>query len=173
MFSTPIPGQSLTKEPRSYAWEDPPKYSKPEDALMWHMDRLEEPERTKAVLTLLELGLDVVTLTEGVLRGGVVQGIHNIDVSLIIAPIIHEYITGTASAAGIDFKEGLSEVKVDYKEFESTIDKNKIKEILKDIDEDKPIDLQPIEETLEEKELQVEEPEVEEKPKGLMAREVL
>ena len=172
MFSTPIPGQSLTKEPRSYAWEDPPKYSKPEDALMWHMDRLEEPERTKAVLTLLELGLDVVTLTEGVLRGGVVQGIHNIDVSLIIAPIIHEYITGTASAAGIDFKEGLSEVKVDYKEFESTIDKNKIKEILKDIDEDKPIDLQPIEETLEEKELQVEEPEVEEKPKGLMAREV-
>ena len=92
MFSTPIPGQSLTKEPRSYAWEDPPKYSKPEDALMWHMDRLEEPERTKAVLTLLELGLDVVTLTEGVLRGGVVQGIHNIDVSLIIAPIIHEYI---------------------------------------------------------------------------------
>ena len=173
MFSTTIPGQSLTKEPRSYAWEDPPKYSKPEDALMWHMDRLEEPERTKAVLTLLELGLDVVTLTEGVLRGGVVQGIHNIDVSLIIAPIIHEYITGTASAAGIDFKEGLSEVKVDYKEFESTIDKNKIKEILKDIDEDKPIDLQPIEETLEEKELQVEEPEVEEKPKGLMAREVL
>jgi len=173
MFSTPIPGQSLTKEPRSYAWEDPPKYSKPEDALMWHMDRLEEPERTKAVLTLLELGLDVVTLTEGVLRGGVVQGIHNIDVSLIIAPIIHEYITGTASAAGIDFKEGLSEVKVDYKEFESTIDKNKIKEVLKDIDEDKPIDLQPIEETLEEKELQVEEPEVEEKPKGLMAREVL
>ena len=173
MFSTPIPGQSLTKEPRSYAWEDPPKYSKPEDALMWHMDRLEEPERTKAVLTLLELGLDVVTLTEGVLRGGVVQGIHNIDVSLIIAPIIHEYITGTTSAAGIDFKEGLSEVKVDYKEFESTIDKNKIKEVLKDIDEDKPIDLQPIEETLEEKELQVEEPEVEEKPKGLMAREVL
>tara|TARA_R100000951_G_scaffold103017_3_gene95410 strand:+ start:547 stop:1068 length:522 start_codon:yes stop_codon:yes gene_type:complete len=173
MFSTPIPGQSLTKEPRSYAWEDPPKYSKPEDALMWHMDRLEEPERTKAVLTLLELGLDVVTLTEGVLRGGVVQGIHNIDVSLIIAPIIHEYITGTASAAGIDFKEGLSEVKVDYKEFESAIDKNKINEVLKDIDEDKPIDLQPIEEALEEKEMQVEEPEVEEKPRGLMAREVL
>jgi len=173
MFSTPIPGQSLTREPRAYAWEDPPKYSKPEDALMWHMDRLEEPERTKAVLTLLELGLDVVTLTEGILRGGVVQGIHNIDVSLIIAPIIHEYITGTANAVGIDFKEGLSEFKVDYKQFESAIDKNKINEVLKDIDEDKPIDLEPIEEAIEQEEPQVEEPEVKEKPKGLMAREVL
>lgn len=173
MYSTPIPGQSLTREPRAYAWEDPPKYSKPEDALMWHMDRLEEPERTKAVLTLLELGLDVVTLTEGILRGGVVQGIHNIDVSLIIAPIIHEYITGTANAVGIDFKEGLSEFKVDYKQFESAIDKNKINEVLKDIDEDKPIDLEPIEEAIEQEEPQVEEPEVKEKPKGLMAREVL
>ena len=173
MFSTPIPGQSLTKEPRAYPWEDPPKYSNPEDALIWHIDRLEKPERTKAVLTLLELGLDVVTLTEGILRGGVVQGMHTIDVSLIIAPVIHEYITGTANTVGIDFKEGLSEVEVDYKQFESTIDKNKISEVLKDIDEDKPIDLEPIEETLEEKEPQVEEPEVKEKPKGLMAREVL
>jgi len=173
MFNTPIPGQSLTKEPKAYAWEDPPKYSKPEAALMWHMDRLEESERTKGILTLLELGLDVVTLTEGILRGAVVQGMHTIDVSLIIAPIIHEYITGTADAAGIDYKEGLSEVKLDYKEFESAIDKNKINEVLKDIDEDKPIDLEPIEETLKEKEMQVEEPEVEEKPRGLMAREVL
>tara|TARA_R100001509_G_scaffold102696_1_gene60345 strand:- start:4627 stop:5151 length:525 start_codon:yes stop_codon:yes gene_type:complete len=173
MYNTPIPGQSLTREPRSYAWEDPPKYSKPEDALMWHMDRLEDPERTKAVLTLLELGLDVVTLTEGILRGGVVQGIHNIDISLIIAPIIHEYIVGTANAVGINFKEGLSEFKVDYKQFESAIDKNKINEVLKDIDEDKPIDLDPIEDVIEQEEPQVEESEVKEKPKGLMAREVL
>ena len=51
MFSTPIPGQSLTKEPRAYPWEDPPKYSNPEDALIWHIDRLEKPERTNKLIS--------------------------------------------------------------------------------------------------------------------------
>ena len=174
MYSTPIPGQSLTREPRAYAWEDPPEYSKPEDALMWHMDRVQEPERTKAILGLLELGVDVVTLTEGILRGAVSRGIHNIDVSLIIGPIIHEYISGTAEAAGIDFDEGINEAKTNLDDLEYQIREQEARKILSDIDEEEDIDLSPMEEEPMQEEMPMTQPEMqEEKPRGLMAREVL
>ena len=175
MFNAPIPGQSLTTEPKNYPWENPPEYSNAEDALMWHMDRLDDPEKTKACLGLLELGLDVVTLTEGLLRGAVAEGIHTIDTSLIIGPVIHEYITGTADAAGIDYKEGLSENKMDMDALNSQVNEQQAKKILEDIDnEEEDLDLSPMEEEPMQEEMPMEQPEMqEEKPKGLMAREAL
>lgn len=173
MFNAPIPGQSLTTEPKNYPWENPPEYSNPEDALMWHMDRLDDPEKTKACLGLLELGLDVVTLTEGLLRGAVSEGIHTIDTSLIIGPVIHEYLTGTADAAGIDYKEGLSENKMDMDALNSQINEQEARKILEDIDnEEEDIGLSPMKEEPMQEEMPIEQPEMqEEKPKGLMARE--
>ena len=50
---------------------------------------------------MLELGVDVVTLTEGILRAAVAMGKHSIDVSLIIGPIIHELIKSNADVTGI------------------------------------------------------------------------
>ncbi len=175
MFNAPIPGQSLTTEPKNYPWENPPEYSNAEDALMWHMDRLDDPEKTKACLGLLELGLDVVTLTEGLLRGAVAEGIHTIDTSLIIGPVIHEYITGTADAAGIEYKEGLSDNKMDMDALNSQVNEQQAKKILEDIDnEEEDLDLSPMEEEPMQKEMPMEQPEMqEEKPKGLMAREAL
>jgi len=173
MFNAPIPGQSLTTEPKNYPWENPPEYSNPEDALMWHMDRLDDPEKTKACLGLLELGLDVVTLTEGLLRGAVAEGIHTIDTSLIIGPVIHEYLTGTADAAGIEYKEGLSENKMDMDALDSQAREQEARKILEDIDNEEDIDLSPMEEEPMQEEMPMEQPEMqEEKPKGLMARGV-
>ncbi len=173
MFNAPIPGQSLTTEPKNYPWENPPEYSNAEDALMWHMDRLDDPEKTKACLGLLELGLDVVTLTEGLLRGAVAEGIHTIDTSLIIGPVIHEYLTGTADAAGIEYKEGLSDNKMDMDALNSQINEQEARKILEDIDNEEDIDLSPMEEEPMQEEMPMEQPEMqEEKPKGLMARGV-
>jgi len=173
MFNAPIPGQSLTTEPKNYPWENPPEYSNAEDALMWHMDRLDDPEKTKACLGLLELGLDVVTLTEGLLRGAVAEGIHTIDTSLIIGPVIHEYITGTADAAGIEYKEGLSDNKMDMDALDSQAREQEARKILEDIDNEEDIDLSPMKEEPMQEEMPMEQPEMqEEKPKGLMARGV-
>src|SRR5210317_1105197 len=121
MFNAPIPGQSLTSEPGNSAWERPPEFSKPEEALMWHMERLMEPKRTKAIMQILALGLDVVTVTEGILRSAVADGRHSIDVSLIIGPVIHEYITGTADAMGIDYDEGIEEEDTDDEAFQYSL----------------------------------------------------
>lgn len=177
MFSAPIPGQSLTSEPKNYAWENPVKYTNPEDALLWHMERLDTPKRIKAVIQLLELGLDVVTMTEGIARNAVAEGIHTIDTSLIISPVIHEFITGVADVAGIDYDEGLEEEELDDEEFKYAVRAREAEKILAEIKEEGSADLSDLEETQdsmpmmdEEEPVMEEEPVVEEKPIGLMAR---
>ena len=125
MFSAPIPGQSLTSEPKNSSWENPPEITEPEEALLWHLEQFDKPKKTEAVAGLIGLGLDVVTMTEGLLRSAVAEGRHSIDVSLIIAPVIHEFLKGLADATGsLREKEAakiLKEIKVGDKPNLSTL----------------------------------------------------
>lgn len=172
MFSAPIPGQSLTSEPKNSPWENPPQFAAPEDALIYHIERLKDPKKVKSVAGLLTLGLDVVTMTEGILRNAVIEGRHNIDVSLIIAPIVHEYIVGLADAAGIEYNEGIEEEDVDIKEIEYSIRSREAEKILKDLKDNKEIDLGTMSDEPVEMEEMSEEVEIEEQeePMGLMSR---
>ena len=52
MFEAPIPGQSLTNEPKNYPWENPSRLATPEDALVYHLERLNQPKRIEAMLDL-------------------------------------------------------------------------------------------------------------------------
>ena len=182
MFNAPIPGQSLTSEPRNYPWENPPEFANPEEALLFHMDRLKDPSKVKAVAGLLTLGLDVVTLTEGILRGAVAEGRHSVDVSMLIGPIIHEYIVGVADAAGIDYDEGLEEDEIDVERIKYSVRSEEAKKILEEIESGDDIDLGDMESDMPEgmdmqedtADIIEEEPEEmvveEEKMMGLMSR---
>lgn len=109
-FSGPIPGQSLTTTPKNYPWERPPEIVDPEEAIQMHLTRLSNPEMLESALNLLEFeDLDIQTITKGILRGAVANGIHTIDVGLIVAPVIHEFIKQAALAAGIAAEEGFED----------------------------------------------------------------
>jgi len=179
MINAPIPGQSLTGEPKSYPWENPPKYVKPFDAAMYHLEQLNEPKKVTALLDMLELDVDLVTLVSGVLRMGVSEGIHTVDVSLLIAPVLHEFIKGHADRAGINYNEGFDEEDMDRTDIEYTIRQSKSKKLLAKLDEEIR-DIKGMPETMTEEmpEVMTEEmPEVmteampEEQPQGLMARQ--
>lgn len=111
LFDRPIPGQSLVSEPKNRPYERPPEISDPEEALMVHLSRLNEVDVMDGAMYLIQKGVDVRTITEGILRSAVAQGIHTIDVSLIIAPAIHEYISGTAEAVGLEYEDGFEDKK--------------------------------------------------------------
>tara|TARA_R110002020_G_scaffold236296_2_gene448598 strand:- start:774 stop:1283 length:510 start_codon:yes stop_codon:yes gene_type:complete len=106
MFERPIPGQSLTAESRSQAFERPSEITDPIEAIDMHIDNLSKEGAIEDVLYFLEFGVDLVTLVQGILRSAVMEGIHSIDVSLIIAPVLHEHIKGFAEAAKLDYDEG-------------------------------------------------------------------
>ena len=125
-----MPGQSLTAEPKNAPYENPPEMSNPEDAVMWHLERLSKGDKQENLLDAMELDIDVVTLTEGILRGAVLEGRHSVDVSLLIAPVLHEYIKTTADKAGIDYNEGFPDDSKERRAIKYSINKNKASKIL-------------------------------------------
>jgi hypothetical protein len=132
---TIIPGQSLTAEPKNAPYENAPSMTKPEDAVFWHLERLSSADKTEALLDSMELGLDVVTLTEGVLRGAVLDGRHTVDVSLTIAPIVHEFIKGAADRAGIEYDEGFPDDSKERKATKYAINSEKARKLLDQYEE--------------------------------------
>lgn len=121
-LNAPIPGQSLTTPPKNFAWERPPEITDPEEAIQMHLARLHNPDMLESILNLIELEeIDVSTLTKGILRGAVSNGIHNIDVGLVVAPVIHEYIKQAATAAGLTPEDGFEDKKAKEQQRQSVI----------------------------------------------------
>jgi len=172
MFERPIPGQSLTSEPKNRPYETPPEISDPEEALMLHLKRLDDVERMDSIMILLQKGVDVATLTEGLLRSAVMEGIHSIDVSLTIAPTVHKFISDTAKALEIDFKTGFEPDEQEEDRKEKTL----VTKMLKDIGyiegEAPSSDVEPEAAPMEEdQQMEMDLGEAEQAPsKGLMSR---
>lgn len=117
MIDGPIPGESLTREPKGFNWERPPEFADPEQAIEMHIRRLQDPDRMNTILDALEFeAVDLYTLVKGIMRSAVANGIHSIDIGLIAAPVVHEYIKQVANTIGIEFDEGLD---IDKKRKES------------------------------------------------------
>lgn len=164
MFTAPIPGQSLTTPPKAYPWERPPEITNPEKAIQAHLDRLSDPEILEAVLDAIELhDLDIHTVTKGIVRGAVAKGIHSIDVGLLVAPVVHEYIKQAAKAFGIPADDGFVDTKAKDKSA-----KQKLNIRAKRLIANMPV--QPKEVVQEIKEEAAPAPEKKKPSKGLMAR---
>ena len=119
-------------------------------------------------LYFLEFGVDLVTLVQGILRAAVMEGIHSIDVSLIIAPVLHEHIKGFADAVGLEYEEGF-ENKEGKKVLSYRRDVARAKEMLKKIEEEEDASSPDvIAEAVEESEPEIEKQEP--VKTGLMAR---
>ena len=162
MYDRPIPGQSLTTEPKNAPYENPPEITNVDEAIMHHIDHLNNEEAAEDILDFIEAGVDVKTLTEAVMRSAVMQGIHRMDISLSFGLVLHELIRGIPFAAVIDFEEG----------FEDTETKN-VKTYSRQISMAKKfLDNMHLDSSPLEKKAQVDdnEPIVEDKPAGLMAR---
>jgi hypothetical protein len=169
-FERPIPGQSLTTEPKNAPYERPPEITDPIEALDAHIDNLLKPGAMEDVLYFLEFGVDLVTMVQGILRSAVMEGIHSIDVSLIIAPVLHEYIKGFADAANLDYEEGF-ENEEQKKALSYKRDVARAKKLLDELREEEGEEVPTtMEEMTEEPEMELEVEEEQPAPTGLMAR---
>ena len=163
----PIPGQSLTSTPKNAPWERPPETVDPDQAIVHHLTRIGDPKRLDNILDGVEQGLPVSMLTELMLTGAVMQGIHSIDISMMIAPVIHDYIVEILEEEGVKFKEFFDED--DGEDVKKTIAVSSALKGLKDngTGSEEPEEVMPEE--------PVEEEVIEDTPprRGLMSRETM
>ena len=154
-FDAPIPGQSLTAEPKSRPWNNPPQLDTVEDAMGYYLPKLSSPEFAPRLLEVIERGIPLTSLAETIVTGGAMQGIHSIDVGMLVSPILVVFMEGMAEIAEIEYNLG-------DKDKDEEPDKQLVQLAMKKLRESKDI----IEEVSEAKE----EPVQMEKPVGLMAR---
>lgn len=157
-FDAPIPGQSLTHEVGARPWQQPPQYATVEEALDWYLSRFEQRDTTEELLNVIEMGIPLTVIANSLQLGAVLQGVHSIDVGVLVTPILIEMMAYVAEQNDIEYKIGTEEEE-DPKPSESLISVA-IQELEKrGITEENEETVEGVEEEIEEEE-----------PKGFMAR---
>lgn len=155
-LSRPIPGQSLTHELRARPWQNPPQFTTVEESMDWYLERFDNPEIVQELLSVMESGVPISTIANSMQLGAVLQGVHSIDVGMLIIPILIEIMKTLAEKTDTKYVMGDEPEETD-RASDAVLDSavNKIKGMnLEDM---------PEEEMMEEEEPQ-------EEPVGLMAR---
>lgn len=112
-FDAPIPGESMMHELGARPWQQPPKYPTTEEALGFYLPRFQNEEFVEGLLDTLELGVPVTSIANTIQTGAVMEGLHSIDVGIIILPVLVEMISYIAEDAGIEFNTGTEPLKTD------------------------------------------------------------
>jgi len=87
VFDQPIPGQSLTGAPNSYAWEKPAKFTTIDDSLSYIMDKLKNNPRTqKSYDEVITMGMPIESIVNTITFGGFIEGLWSVDVAELLKP---------------------------------------------------------------------------------------
>ena len=158
-FDAPIPGQSLTHEVGARPWQQPAQYTTVEGALDWYLSRFEQRETTEELLNVMEMGIPLTVIANSLQLGAVLEGVHSIDVGILVTPVLIEMMAYIAEQNDIEFKIGTEE------EDSPKPSESLISAAIQGLEERGVVgDEEPM---AEEEETETEE---EEEPKGLMVR---
>lgn len=110
-FDAPIPGESLTVGQGGNNYKRPPRHSTIEQALAVYMETMQDDSFADNIIMALEMGIPVTTIANMMQIKGVIDGLHTIDVSMLILPILMEMIAYIAESRNVDYDMGTDESK--------------------------------------------------------------
>ena len=156
----PIPGQHLTGPFGDRPWQNPSQYSTVEEALEFYIPRLMDETFADQLVDVIEMGIPLTAIANSLQLASVMEGKHNIDVGILLMPILIELLELIATNEGIEYNKG-TKLK-DVKEV-SDVKLDKIVAKMKGDKEQQDMEAENMEDT-EEEEV------VEEQSMGLMTR---
>ena len=105
----PIAGQSLTAEVGNRPWQNPPQFAEVDDAINFYVPKLLDPAFSEQLLDVIEMGVPLTTIANGMQVGGVMQGLHTIDIGILVIPVLVEMMTLIAEEEGIEYNSGIED----------------------------------------------------------------
>ena len=107
LLDGPIAGQSLTAEITGRPWLNPPKYTTVDDAIEYYLERMSSEEFTDQLVDVLEMGVPVTTLANTIQLGSVMDGVHSVDIGMLVMPFIMEMIMLVGESSGVKYNSGM------------------------------------------------------------------
>lgn len=115
----PIAGMGLTHELGGRPWQKPPQYNTVEEALQYYIPRFSNPKLMEDLLDVMELGIPLTVIADTMQSGATMEGIHTVDVGLLLIPVLIEMMAYIGDEAGIEYDLGLEE-RIDDDEISQT-----------------------------------------------------
>lgn len=168
-MDAPVPGMSLTAEPRSRPWRKPYRYATVDEVAIYYLERVMTAEFKAGLIEQVETGLPLSTITDLFITTSTMNGVHSIDLGALASPIIIAAMKGMLDEESVSYKVGdepEDQPKMTDKQLRALRDK-----LSKGGDLEQSVPTPQIEMSLEEpmEEEPVEEPEP---MRGLMSRTV-
>jgi len=101
-FNVPIPGESLTTEPKAWPWDNPPLYPSFEEALNATMSKMFERKSASRITTMLDAGVPIEAIARVVLFSGFMEGQFTPDVAMLMSKNVFEAIATIGELSGVD-----------------------------------------------------------------------
>jgi hypothetical protein len=166
LFESPIAGESLTGELGAKPYENPPELASVEQALEYYSAILLNEKVIGKIASRLEAGRKVTDMAEMIITSNVASGKHNLDVGVLVLPVIMEILGLVGDMYKVDYDMGTDEDQENAEDHLINAASNAIgKE-----DEIEENNLFNDIEDMPEEEMPMEEEPPMEQPSGLMAR---
>ena len=170
-FDRPIPGMGMTAELGGRPWQTPPTYTTIEEASDYYIERMSNPKFKEQLLDVMEMKIPLTTLANTIQLASVMEGLHTVDVGMLMIPILVETMVLIGDSADIKYVTGMEDSKTERPAMANRII-DEMKAEKGNLEEsDDSMDMQPESMPMEEPTVQEQEEEMPmEEPKGLMAR---
>lgn len=104
ILNAPIPGQSWANAPGNMPWDRPPRFADVNEGLIYLFKRLRQPETSKQLLNLMDAGMPVDMLAEGILMLGFQNGTYGAPALIPMVGPLNVMLIRMAEMAGIEPK---------------------------------------------------------------------
>jgi hypothetical protein len=132
-MSGPIPGENYTSDTKNYPWHRPPEITDLDQAIEVSSKQLMSEEGSTGLVTMLQAGIDIATLTDVFVTSGIGAGKWTPDFAILLAGPISHIIYLMAKGYGIDADLGIDLPKnTRTKSYVDTVagDQGKIKQVM-------------------------------------------
>jgi hypothetical protein len=122
-----VPGMSLTTEPGNRPWEQPPLHTTIDDVVAYYVDKLTQDQVVDSLLSAMENNIALMTLANGIVKMGLMQGTHTVDMGFVVTPILIELMKTIGDMNDVGYI-------VEDEDFEQAteIDEDTVREVLKE-----------------------------------------
>lgn len=166
-LDAPIPGESLTAEPKSRPWRRPSEVTTVDEAVALYAPMFQDKTTTRLMLEQIENGVPLTSIADILITGNAMEGRHTLDVGILVAPILIETMATFAEMAGIDYVVGNEERDTPETREEMI---NRAIDAVKDVKGSEAVSMDEDTEDMPQEEEIVEETEAMPPQTGLMAR---
>lgn len=139
-FDGPIPGANYTSDTRNYPWHRPPEYTTIDEAIDYISETMTDEKTAFAILNMMEIGLDIVTITNLLIMKGVSKGKWALDLGLLLAGPVSHILVIMAKGYGVKYEMGIEDNtvlpgKAYFKEVtgQNKPSKGKVEEVKKEV----------------------------------------